>query len=256
MTAPFKVVIPARYASTRLPGKPLADLGGRPMIGWVHNAALGSGAEEVIVATDDERIAAACEAFGAEVVMTRGDHASGTDRVAEVAEQRGWEPDTIVVNIQGDEPLLPPALVQQVAGLLAGAPEAEMATLVTPVDTVQAWLDPHMVNVVADRAGRALYFSRAPIPWPRDQQPGSEGQFTTPPPGARRHVGIYGYRAAALFRLTAEPPCELELVEQLEQLRALYLGFTILVADACREPPRGVDTAEDLEQLRSMVRGL
>ena len=253
MAISFKVVIPARYASTRLPGKPLADVGGRPMIAWVHSAAEASGAEEVIIATDDERIATVCEGFGAEVAMTRPDHASGTDRVAEVADQRGWPGATIVVNIQGDEPLLPPQLVQQVAVLLAGASDAEMATLTTPIITVQEWLDPHMVNVVSDQQGRALYFSRAPIPWPRDQ--GEEGGTpAAPPPRAQRHVGVYAYRATALRRLTATAPCELELTESLEQLRALWLGFTILVAEACQEPPRGVDTPEDLEQLRSVVR--
>ena len=254
MTTPFRIVIPARYASVRLPGKPLVDLGGRPMIAWVHSAALASGAEEVIVATDDERIVAACTDFGADVAMTRHDHASGTDRVAEVAALRGWAEDTIVINIQGDEPLLPPELVQQVAGLLAAQPSAEMATLVTPVTTLEEWLDPNMVNVIADRRGHALYFSRAPIPWPRGADTVAAGQPAQLPSQAQRHIGLYGYRVGALRRLTAEPPCELEAIERLEQLRALWLGFTILTAEACREPPRGVDTTEDLEELRSMVR--
>lgn len=253
MTARFKVVIPARYASTRLPGKPLLDVGGRPMIAWVHGAALASGAEEVIVATDDDRVAAACHLFGADVAMTGKEHASGTDRVAEVARQRRWTPDTLVINIQGDEPLLPPELVQQVAQLLAEAPEAEMATLTTPVLTIGQWLDPNMVNVVTDQRGRALYFSRAPIPWPRDEFPRLDSPPAAPPVGTQRHVGIYGYRLSALERLTEESPCGLERTEHLEQLRALWLGFTILTAQAIREPPHGVDTPEDLLQLRSIV---
>ncbi len=254
MQRPFKVVIPARYASTRLPGKPLLDLGGRPMIAWVHDAALASGAEQVVVATDDERIGAACQALGADVAMTRTDHVSGTDRVAEVATERGWALDAIVINIQGDEPLLPPRLVRQVAKLLDAEPDAQMATLITPVNTVAEWLDPNMVNVVSDRAGRALYFSRAPIPWVREHNGAGDTTPAGPPPGAMRHVGLYGYRVSALRQLTAEPPCELERIEQLEQLRALWLGFTILTAPACQEPPRGVDTPADLEQLRSIVR--
>jgi 3-deoxy-manno-octulosonate cytidylyltransferase (CMP-KDO synthetase) len=252
----FKVVIPARYGSSRLPGKPLLDLGGRPMIAWVYAAAVASGAEQVIVATDDARVAAACDEFGAEVAMTRSDHASGTDRVAQVAADRNWSPDTIVVNVQGDEPLLPPELVRQVAHLLADHTGAEMATLTTPINTLGEWLDPNMVNVISDQSGRALYFSRAPIPWPRDEFASLERPPPRAPLGTQRHVGIYAYRVQSLQRLTQEPPCRLEMTEQLEQLRALWLGFTILTAQAVKEPPHGVDTPADLEQLRSVVRVL
>lgn len=244
MTTPFTVVIPARYASARLPGKPLADIGGRPMIAWVHERAAASGAEAVIVATDDERIAAACEAFGARVELTRAEHESGTDRIAEIAERFGWDDEYIVVNVQGDEPRLPPQLVSQVAELLAGRPEAAMATLVTELASESELADPNVVKVVADRHGYALYFSRAPIPWVRD---GGSGALP------RRHIGLYAYRVRSLRALTAEPPCALELAERLEQLRALWLGQRIVVADALALPPRGVDTEEDLAAVRAAL---
>ncbi len=244
--AAFTVVIPARYGSSRLPGKPLAEIAGRPMIAWVYERALGSGADEVIVATDDARIAAACERYGGRAVLTRAEHASGTDRIAELAERLGWPDDRIVVNVQGDEPRLPPELVRQVAGLLAARPDAGVATLVTPIESEAELGDPNVVKVVTDRAGNALYFSRAPIPWPRDGGAGHEGLL-------RRHVGIYAYRAAALRAITAEPPCALELAERLEQLRVLWLGQRIAVADALTRPPRGVDTPEDLAAARAAL---
>jgi len=241
MSEPFIVVIPARFASTRLPGKPLADIGGRPMIAWVYERSSQSGAEAVIIATDDERIADASRAFGAAVELTAATHESGTDRIAEVAERLNWSDDQIVVNVQGDEPLLPSALVAQVAALLSSDEGAAVATLVTPIRSREEWQDPNLARVVVDRNGRALYFSRAPIPWPRDGG--------TPP--ALRHVGLYAYRVGALKQLAATPPCELERVERLEQLRALWLGLGIAVAEACEVPPRGVDTAEDLDAARA-----
>ncbi len=244
--AAFTVVIPARYGSSRLPGKPLAGIAGRPMIAWVYERAAASGAEEVIVATDDARIAAACETFGARVELTRADHASGTDRIAELAERLGWTDDRIVVNVQGDEPRLPPELVRQVAELLEARPDAGVATLVTSIESEAELRDPNVVKVVTDRAGNALYFSRAPIPWPRDGGTGHEGLL-------RRHVGLYAYRTAALKAITAEPPCALELAERLEQLRVLWLGERIVVADALTNPPRGVDTAEDLAAARAAL---
>ena len=253
MSEHFKVVIPARYASSRLPGKPLVDIAGRPMIAWVHAAAIASGADEVVIATDDQRVADVCRAISADVAMTRPDHASGTDRVAEVAQLREWSQDSIVINIQGDEPLLPPELVQQVAALLSTTPVAEMATLVTPVESVEEWLDTNMVNVISDQSGRALYFSRAPIPWSRGDPTAQSGTPNAPPPHAQRHVGIYGYRVGALQRLAAAPTCNIEQIERLEQLRALWIGFTILTAQACQPPPRGVDTADDLEAVRRLV---
>ena len=241
----FSVVIPARHGATRLPGKPLADLCGRPMIQWVHEAAAACGAAEVIVATDDARIAEACGRFGARAEMTDSSHASGSDRIAEVARRLGWPDGRVVVNVQGDEPLLPPALVSQVAGLLDGDPDAGMATLATPIADLAEWDDPNVVKVVADRRSRALYFSRARIPWPR----GGAG----PAANAMRHVGLYGYRVAALNAFTGAGPCGLELQERLEQLRALWLGIPIIVAQACEIPPRGVDTEEDLHTVRRLL---
>ena len=245
MTIDFTVVIPARYASSRLPGKPLADIGGRPMIAWVHERAVASGAAEVLVATDDERVAAACRAFGARVELTGEHHASGTDRIAEVAARLEWSDERIVVNVQGDEPLLPPTLVSQVSELLAGDAGASVATLTTPIELEAELGDPGVVKVVADRAGRALYFSRAPIPWLR------EGQR---PEAPRRHIGLYAYRVGGLKALSAAPPCALEIAERLEQLRALWLGQRVIVADAIERAPRGVDTEDDLAVVRALVR--
>ena len=236
----FTVVIPARYAAARLPGKPLAEIGGRPMIQWVHEAAVAGKAAEVIVATDDERIVSACARFGARAELTAAAHLSGTDRIAELAQRFAWADDRVVVNVQGDEPLLPPALVWQVAGLLDADPRAGMATLATPIDRQTDWDDPNVVKVVTDRRARALYFSRAPIPWPRD---GTAAD-------ALRHIGIYAYRVWALKQFTAAPPCGLERQERLEQLRALWLGLPVRVARACAIPPKGVDTEEDLQAVR------
>lgn len=250
----FKVVIPARYASTRLPAKPLADLGGRPMIQWVIAAASGSKAEQVLVATDDERIAAAAlDARGANVaVLTRAEHLSGTDRIAEVAARHGWDGRTIVVNVQGDEPQLPSALIDQVAALLERDPAADIATLCTPVTSVEEFLDPNVVKVVTGHTGQALYFSRAPIPWHRD---GASSGLTsqTSVLGARRHLGLYAYRVEALRRLTAMPPSDLEILEKLEQLRALQAGMRIVVATAAIAPPAGVDTQGDLQRVRQTL---
>jgi 3-deoxy-manno-octulosonate cytidylyltransferase (CMP-KDO synthetase) len=251
MTIPFTVVIPARYASSRLPAKALADIGGRPMIAWVHERAVRSGAARVIVATDDERIAAACRVFGADVELTRVEHASGTDRIAEVAERLGWPADAIVVNVQGDEPRLPPELIAQVAGLLVSRPDADVATLVTPIRSESEFRDPNVAKVAADRNGNALYFSRAPIPWPRDAT--DTGAWWPANAGPQRHIGLYAYRVRSLLAMTSEPPCTLELVEKLEQLRALWLGQRIVVADAVVPPPRGVDTAEDLAAARAAL---
>jgi 3-deoxy-manno-octulosonate cytidylyltransferase (CMP-KDO synthetase) len=243
----FKVVIPARYASARLSGKPLLEIAGRPMIRWVIDAAKESGADEVWVATDDARIE---RAVGAYAVMTRDSHASGTDRIAEVAGLKGWDEDTIVVNVQGDEPQLPPALIDQVAVLLAEHVDADIATLCTPVTSLDQFLNPNAVKVVVGHNQVALYFSRAPIPWPRDAA--IEGLTSqTSCTGGRRHLGIYAYRVAALRRLTTMQPSELEMIEKLEQLRALQAGMRIVVAVAVSAPPAGVDTAEDLERVRA-----
>lgn len=240
----FIVVIPARYASTRLPGKALADIAGKPMIAWVHECARASGASKVIVATDDERIAEVCGSFGADVVMTSAEHASGSDRIAEVADRFAWDDEQIVVNLQGDEPLLPPELIDQVAGLLAENEAANIATLMTSVRSSDEFLDPNMAKVVVDGNGYALYFSRAPIP---------HSGSATVPAGARRHIGLYAYRVASLKALTRSPTCTLEAHERLEQLRALWLGQRIVVADAAARPPRGVDSEEDLEEIRALA---
>ena len=251
----FKVVIPARYASARLPAKPLLDIGGRPMIQWVIDASVRSGADEVLVATDDERIAAAAidpRSGKSIAVMTSANHLSGTDRIAEVASKRGWDQRTIVVNVQGDEPMLPPALVGQVAALLEQHTDADIATLSTPVTSLHEFLDPNVVKVVTAKNGTALYFSRAPIPWTRDGAPqglSSQSNFY----GAQRHLGIYAYRVDALQRVTVLPPAELELTEKLEQLRALQAGMKLVVAEAAATPPAGVDTEADLSRVRAAL---
>jgi 3-deoxy-manno-octulosonate cytidylyltransferase (CMP-KDO synthetase) len=245
----FKIVIPARYGSTRLPAKAITPIAGRPMIQWVLEAALRSSASEVLVATDDERVARAIESRE-HVVMTRSDHQSGTDRIAEVAAARGWDDAQIVVNVQGDEPQMPASVIDQVAALLANDPSAAIATLSTPIRTLADFLDPNVVKVVAADNGTALYFSRAPIPWNRDDAPhglASQTSFT----GAQRHLGIYAYRVGSLRRLTSLPPSRLEITEKLEQLRALQAGMRIVVAEAVETPGAGVDTEHDLARVRA-----
>lgn len=237
----FRVVIPARFDSSRLPGKALLPLAGKPMLQWVHERARASRADEVIVATDDERIAIAARGFAAEVAMTARSHVSGTDRIAEVAATRNWASDDIVVNVQGDEPLIPPAIINQVAELLAANPRADIATLASKLDQAADLVDPNTVKVACDPTGRALYFSRAPIPFNRDQP-------ATLTPASLRHVGIYAYRVAALRRLASLPPGRLEQIEKLEQLRALENGLEIRVALAVERPLADVNTAADLER--------
>ena len=252
----FCVVIPARYASTRLPGKPLADLGGTPMIAHVVKAAAHSKGAEILVATDDERVRDATPTSSrVGVAMTRGDHASGSDRVLEAALNAGWPGDRIVVNVQGDEPLLPPALIDQVAAALATAPEAGVATLAEPLKASAQVFDENVVKVATSTSGRALYFSRAPIPYAR-------GRFGAPMAGHldpqwgrwRRHIGIYAYRVDTLRRFVGWPPGELEAIESLEQLRFLEHDMDIVVRDAAAPAPGGVDTPADLERVREMLR--
>ncbi len=245
----FRVVIPARYASTRFPGKPLVMLGGKPMLQWACEVAGRSGASEVIVATDDERIASAARGFGVAVAMTAASHPSGTDRIAEAAANAGWGPEEIVVNLQADEPLLPPVLLRQVAGLLEQDDGADIATLAAPVRSAAEYLDPNAVKVVVGDDGRALYFSRAPIPWRRDDAVGGAPGFV----GARRHIGLYAYRVGALRRLAALPVAALEAAEKLEQLRALAHGLAIRVADALERPGQDINTPEDLERAASQL---
>lgn len=243
----YTVVIPARYASTRLPAKPLADIGGRPMVERVYRQAQRSGAARVVVATDDERIVAAVEAFGGEVCLTSAAHVSGTDRLQEVATHLRLAEDAIVVNVQGDEPLIPPAVIDQVAANLAAHPDASVATLCEPLTAEGDFHNPNVVKVVRDDRGFALYFSRAPIPWPREQVGLSAGRDFA----ARRHIGLYAYRVALLNRFVGWPPAALELTESLEQLRVLARGEKIHVAEAVEPVPGGVDTPEDLARVQA-----
>lgn len=252
MSTAFTVVIPARYQSTRLPGKPLQMIAGKPMIQHVWEQACKSTAARVVVATDDSRIESACHAFGAEVVMTRSDHESGTDRLAEVSQALGLDADAIVVNVQGDEPLIPPEVIDQVAANLAASREAAMATLSEPIADVEALFNPNVVKVVTDLNGLALTFSRAPLPWARDDFANDRDVLPAQVP-YRRHIGIYAYRAGFLQDFVQWGPCWLENTERLEQLRALWHGVRIHVADAVQAPPAGVDTAEDLERVRRLL---
>jgi 3-deoxy-manno-octulosonate cytidylyltransferase (CMP-KDO synthetase) len=248
----FRVVIPARYGSTRLPGKALLTIGGKPMIQWVYERARASRASEVLIATDDLLIVSAAHSFGGETVMTAHTHESGTDRIAEVARMRGWSESDIVVNVQGDEPVIPPALIDQVASLLESHPSAQMATLATPITSLEEFMDPNAVKVVTDIAGRALYFSRAPIPWARDGAPAGLGSQTSHA-GARRHVGIYGYRVSGLLRMASLQRTTLEQHEKLEQLRALENGLEIRVANSVEQPGPDVNTAADLERVTALL---
>lgn len=238
----MRIVIPARFGSSRLPGKPLLEIAGRPMLAWVIERARHTRASEVIVATDDERVAVLARALSVPVEMTDVHHASGTDRIAEVATRRGWSDEDIVVNLQGDEPGMPAALIEQVATLLQAHPSASIATLATPIGDPAAYRDPNVVKVVTDATGRALYFSRAPIPWDRDDAQGARAGIAA----AQRHLGLYAYRVGALRRLAASPVCTLEQIEKLEQLRALDLGLEIRVERAREIPGPDVNTAEDL----------
>jgi 3-deoxy-manno-octulosonate cytidylyltransferase (CMP-KDO synthetase) len=252
VTSSFHVAIPARHASTRFPGKVLAPIHGKPMLQWVYERARASGALDVLIATDDAAIAAAAASFGAVARMTSAAHASGTDRLAELAAIERWPEADIVVNVQGDEPLIAPATIRQVAGLLESDPEAAIATLATPVESLEEFLDPNAVKVVADSKGRALYFSRAPLPWNRDgASAGLSSQRVFA--GARRHIGIYAYRVGALRRLASMAPTALEKSEKLEQLRALENGLAIRVADATERPGPDVNTAEDLERVARLI---
>ncbi|MES2683218.1 MAG: 3-deoxy-manno-octulosonate cytidylyltransferase [Pseudomonadota bacterium] len=247
----FEVVIPARLGSTRLPRKVLRDLGGKPVVQWVWQAAMAAGAGSVTIATDADEVASVCKAFGARVVMTDEAHQSGTDRANEVARQLGWSADTIVVNVQGDEPMMPPALIEQVAALLASDAEAHIATLAHAIHDEADFGNPNVVKVVCDRRDYALYFSRAPIPWQRDGS--SRGASSLPAGLAHRHIGLYAYRAGALAQFSALPPSALETCEALEQLRALSHGFRIKLGFTDNPPPRGVDTEEDLQALAAQL---
>jgi 3-deoxy-manno-octulosonate cytidylyltransferase (CMP-KDO synthetase) len=247
----FHVIIPARLDSTRLPQKALADIHGQTLVERVYHCALASNAASVTVATDDDRIAQVIRGTGGKACMTGRSHRSGTDRIAEAIRALELADDAIVVNLQGDEPLMPAAVINQVARTLADNKTAAMATACHPIETVQDFLDPNVVKVVRDHDNLALYFSRAPIPWQR----ASAGRPSTVPTGILRHVGIYAYRAGFVQQFSQWPPCEVERAEALEQLRPMHYGHRIAVCETAQRPGPGVDTPEDLERVRKLFAG-
>jgi 3-deoxy-manno-octulosonate cytidylyltransferase (CMP-KDO synthetase) len=246
----FHVIIPARFAAARLPGKPLQLIRGKALLQWVWERAMASGAASVLIATDDERIRAAAAGFGAECLMTAAHHASGTDRIAAAVLTRGFAADEIVVNLQGDEPMMPADVVARVAQVLRQHPRIDIASAVAPIASLAEFLDPNCVKALCAADGRALYFSRAPVPWPRDQAGGGQPSGFA---GAWRHIGIYAYRVKSLLTFAAWPPTPLELTEKLEQLRALEHGMSIHLLKLAEPPPAGVDTPEDLERVRALL---
>ena len=248
----FTVVIPARLASTRLPNKPLADIAGLPMVVRVAQRASLSAARRVVVAADDTRIVNACRAHGVEAILTRTDHVSGSDRLAEACMLMALEDDAIVVNVQGDEPLIDPLLIDAVAALLAQRPDAAMSTAAHAIDTPDDYVNPNVVKAVLDAKGNALYFSRAPIPWWRDGATQGTGAATLPAGGALRHIGIYGYRARFVRSFPMLTPAPIELTEALEQLRAMWHGHRIAVFVSDSAPGPGIDTPEDLARVRAV----
>lgn len=253
----FTVVIPARYGSTRLPGKPLADIAGKTMVQRVYQQAQLSSAERVIIATDDERVYDHARDFNAEVLMTAARHESGTDRLQEVVSQLALPDDHIVVNVQGDEPLIPPSVINQVAASLAGSDGAGIATLYEAIADYAAVFNPNVVKLTVDQQGRAMYFSRAPIPWARDQFSQADWQSagnTGAPEAGRykRHIGIYAYRVRLLHDFVGWSPGDLEMTERLEQLRAMENGVVIMATEACEAIPGGIDTQQDLDATRAL----
>jgi 3-deoxy-manno-octulosonate cytidylyltransferase (CMP-KDO synthetase) len=251
MSGQFTVLIPARYASTRLPGKPLLDIAGKPMVVRVAERALASGAARVVVATDDERIRAAVTDHGIDVLMTRSSHSTGTDRLAEAAAQLGLDDKAIVVNVQGDEPLLEPELIRTVADTLAAHADASMATACHLIEDPAEAFNPNVVKVVMDHDGYALYFSRATIPWARDAFAAAPKEIPLGLP-LYRHYGLYAYRASFLRHYPSLTPATIERFEALEQLRALWHGYRIIVSITRGTPAPGVDTDEDLERVRAL----
>ncbi|MBC7468512.1 MAG: 3-deoxy-manno-octulosonate cytidylyltransferase [Ramlibacter sp.] len=246
----YTVLIPARLASSRLPDKPLADIAGKPMVVRVAERARQSHAARVVVAADSAAIVDACRAHGVDVVLTRDDHPSGSDRLAEASRLLGLTPDAVVVNVQGDEPLIAPALIDAVAALLAQRADAAMSTAAHPIDDLADFLNPNVVKAVLDASGMALYFSRAPIPWWRDGSAAGAAQLPTPAP--LRHIGIYGYRVDFLQQFPSLPQAPIEICEALEQLRALWHGHRIAVHVTNQAPGPGVDTPADLERVRKL----
>jgi 3-deoxy-manno-octulosonate cytidylyltransferase (CMP-KDO synthetase) len=252
MVISFKVVIPARYGSTRLPGKPLLPIAGKPMIAHVCNRAQEAGADEIVVATDDDRIYKTAIDLGLQGAMTRVDHASGTERIAEVARQRGWRSDEIIVNLQGDEPLLEPSYIREAASVLAAQKLAGMATLAAEINEAEEIFNPNAVKVVLNRHGYALYFSRAPIPWDRDRFTHACGQPSGKMP-YYRHIGLYAYTVGFLDRYCHWSASPLEAVESLEQLRILWQGEAVVVKIVDAVPAPGVDTIEDLQRVERLL---
>jgi 3-deoxy-manno-octulosonate cytidylyltransferase (CMP-KDO synthetase) len=248
----FNVIIPARYGATRLPGKPLIKINGRPLIQHVYERARASAAEIIVVATDDARVAEVATAFGAQVCMTASHHPSGSDRIAEVLDRLHWPEEACVVNLQGDEPCMPPTLINQVAMALQEHADAAMTTLATPIRDRAQVFDPNSVKVVTDAAGYALYFSRAPIPWHRDRFL-RDGDALPKTAAWLRHIGLYAYRAGFLRRYVTWPPAPLEQIESLEQLRVLWRGERIYVGRAMDEPGPGVDTPDDLARVERLL---
>ncbi|MBN2524969.1 MAG: 3-deoxy-manno-octulosonate cytidylyltransferase [Deltaproteobacteria bacterium] len=251
----FKVVVPSRYGSSRLPGKPLLQIAGKSMIQRVYENAVTAGAAEVVAATDDERIVAEIERFGGNAMLTSTAHRSGTDRIAEVATRQNWSPDTVVVNLQGDEPGIGATLIQQVALALHEHPEAGIATMATPIGSAADLFNPNVVKVICNNKNMALYFSRAPIPWNRDlfdsnllvnQEIGTAHQYL-------RHLGLYAYRVGALQQISTTPPSSIELLESLEQLRAMSMGIGIHVTTIAEAPGHGVDTMDDLKRVENSL---
>jgi len=249
----FKVVIPARYASTRLPGKPLLQIAGKPMIQHVYEHAASSGADQVIIATDDDRIAETARSFSAEICITASHHNSGTERIAEVVRVYNWNEDAIVVNLQGDEPGMPASLLAQVAQDMDAHPDASVTTLASRIDSREHLFDPHIVKVVTDVAGYALYFSRAPVPWHRDEFLHGKGGLPADTQFLR-HIGLYAYRAGFLQQYVDWPQSQLERAESLEQLRVLWHGHRIHVSEALKEPGHGVDTWDDIRRVEQQFR--
>lgn len=256
----FSVIIPARYASQRLPGKPLLDIHGQTMIERVYRQASLSDAQRVVVATDHKDIENTVLAFGGEVCMTRDDHVSGTDRLTEVVETLGLADVEIIVNVQGDEPLIPPAVINQVACNLYKNTQASVATVSEPIGSVEQYLNPNAVKVVGDLKGRALYFSRAPIPWHRDllgdhREHLAINDFLAKTPSVQKHIGIYAYRVALLREFVRWPVAELEAIEKLEQLRVMANGHAIHIETANMAVPGGIDTQADLDNVRTLLAG-
>jgi 3-deoxy-manno-octulosonate cytidylyltransferase (CMP-KDO synthetase) len=247
----FHVIIPARFSASRLPGKPLLAIGDRPLIQWVWQRAVASDAKSVVIATDDERVRETACGFGADCLMTSPRHASGTDRIAEVVRARRFAADEIVVNLQGDEPMMPAGAINEVAAALRARPQVDIATAVAPIRSLAEFLDPNCVKALRALDGQGLYFSRAPVPWPRDHVAGGQ---PTDFAGAWRHIGIYAYRVRSLLGFAAWPPTPLEAAEKLEQLRALEHGMRIHLVAMTEAPPPGVDTPEDLERVRAALK--